>query len=230
MGQQPENESGPRREEWGPGEAAKTAKGFERGYLGIPPAPKQPADLAPRTRGYELFFGDHPHTRRDDNVYARFDDGRVEGFNGHRVQVAIDLRTSNYLKTSGLSGNEIRKGGRCVVSMGLCEPPVPVYEFSFRDVQRALRRAQEVVEALQDHPIQWFREKDRSEVVGRPVWWRDQPAIVSNYFADQGCVVLTPDGVDGFLPPGWSEPGDEHEPDVKVDVLNDGIYWFRGER
>src|SRR5262245_36631578 len=64
---------------------------------------------------FDLVFGEFPHSRSDNDVYARFADGSVEDFDGHRVLVRVSLRSMNYLKCSGLSGNEVRKGGWCMI-------------------------------------------------------------------------------------------------------------------
>src|SRR5690349_3436109 len=61
---------------------------------------------------FDIVWGEHPHGRQDNRMYARFPDGRIEDFDGHRVRTHVELRTFNYLKCSGLSGNEVRKGGQ----------------------------------------------------------------------------------------------------------------------
>lgn len=82
-------------ERWGPGNKDKDPS-FETGHLD---------DGTP----YELIFGEHPHSRSDNNIYARFKEPMgseresIVGFDGHRILVRIELRTMNYLKTSYLS-------------------------------------------------------------------------------------------------------------------------------
>ena len=102
-------------DEWGPGDLSK-AKTFGWTTIG---EEKDGGAL-------ELFFGEHPHSRRDDNIYARDDHGNVYGFDGHRPLIDVTFRSYNYLKSSHLSGDEIRKGGQCVI----LADREPVYGFA----------------------------------------------------------------------------------------------------
>lgn len=67
-----------------------------------------------------LFFGEHPHGRQDKTIYAEFGapgDGEFVAFDGHRVRIRLDIEEFNYMKSSGLSGSEVRKGCRMHIWM-----------------------------------------------------------------------------------------------------------------
>lgn len=103
-------------EQWGVGNKADS-KAFDTALMG-----KQDEVV-------ELIHGEHPHIRGPNNTYARWADGDIDGFDGHRRLVDVQLHSTNYLKTSHYSGNQIRKAGTCTISIDR----VQVYEFFYRD-------------------------------------------------------------------------------------------------
>lgn len=181
-------------------------------------------------RKLELFFGQHPHSRRDNNTYARDESGDVTGWDGHRAPVEISVREHSYLKSSGLGGSEWRKACRTDVTIS----GVHVYTLGAgRDWLYALTRLPDVVTRLLEHPIQFWGDRER--LVGRRVWYRDQAAVVEGWTPDHG-VLLIPDGTWSFRQPGWArgEDGigwdeDEDGRGVNVDVLSSDISWFRDD-
>lgn len=201
-------------EPWGPGKKAEKAEGFELGHLD---------DGTP----YELIFGEHPHSRRDNSIYARFadkmgaDNERVVGFAGHRILVDIELRTMNYLKTSGMSGDEVRKGGEWRIRLNGQE----VYSDFTRDPLEALLTIRRKLSLLLDLPVQLWKESP----VGRRIYYRDIPAVITDWIPDQGCVIIEPVGVEVFPKPPWRSGEQELERHVKDDILTPHIWWFRDE-
>ena len=200
-------------EKWGPGEAAKTAKGFEKGIM----------------RGgqeYELFHGDGPHSTNDNSFYARFPDGRVEEFSGHRIQIRVEVETYNYLKQSGLSGDEIRKGGEArIILNGTCW-----MSFFFRDAERALLKAHEMIPKLCEHSLDLWRPDAAEKMRGRKIWYRDIfPAIVEYAIPEQGEVIIRHDADGPFPSAGWAkEEGMENpSPTHRVSLLSENIFWHR---
>lgn len=172
----------------------------------------------------DLVHGEHPHSRCDNTTYARWPDGRIEGFDGHRILWEVQLKESNYLKQSDLSGDEVRKGGNGV----LIANGVQVYEFFFREIQRALKDASRLIEQLEECPFRIWDEDERQRVKGRKIFWRDQPAIITGLCLDQGCVIIAPDGFKNFVAPPWRENGDDDgERTVKAEVIDPHIWWWR---
>lgn len=178
----------------------------------------------------ELIHGEHPHSRRDSTTYARWPDGSVEGFAGHRVRRRIEIEESNYLKTSGLSGNEVRKACSCTIYFN----DKPVYAFGAREAPAALLRARHIIGKLEDLPIHHW-DKPEEEIVGRKVFYRDDPAVITDFFADQGAIVLKADGC-SFRPPAWQQADEEemamraadgNDQEIKDDILSPHIWWFR---
>ena len=205
-------------DQWGVGNA-KDADAFDRTYVGENPEFAEPV---------ELIFGEHPHSRSDDNIYARWESGEIEGFSGHRLIHEVRLREYNYLKTSGLSGNEVRRGGQGVIYINghVCG------EFFFRDIMEALLNARDTIQKIHDHPIQLWDKRERDSLVGRKVWWKDEPAIITMFIAEQACVVMEPDGMESFrIPPRELEDDGGMEPEdstsIKDTIFSPHIWWWR---
>lgn len=182
----------------------------------------------------ELIFGEHPHSRRDNTVYARWENGTIEGFNGHRLIHEIKFKDHNYLKTSGLSGNEVRKGGNCEIYIN----NFLVETFFYRDVQWALLYAHSLIDKIHEHPIRLWDKKERDELVGRKVYWDNFPAKITSFIEDQACVILEPDNEDGEnlfpLSPYEKEDlkegqlvDDESKYTIKDSIYSPHIWWWR---
>lgn len=178
----------------------------------------------------ELIHGEHPHSRRDKSVYARFKGGSIEAFSGHRVLKRIEIEESNYLKTSGLSGNEVRPACVCRIFFDDRQ----VYEFGGRRADYTLLKAREVITRLEELPVQLWLDWDK-ELIGRKVWYREDPAIIARYINDQGAVILRADGCQ-FRPAAWQKndpeelammEADGEMEEIKDDILSPHIWWFR---
>ena len=193
---------------WGPGKAAQTKEAFDTATVG--------------EEEVELFFGDHPFARQDNNIYARYKNGRIDEFDGHRILWEVRLKEYNYLKESHLSGDQIREGGEGV----LLADGVQVFEFFFRDVSAACLEARSLIAKLEDCPFRIWDKKEREKAPGRKVYYRDQPAVVAHVVAERGCVVLKPDGMERFRPPPWREGGDD-DSGVLIEVTDPSIWWWR---
>lgn len=173
----------------------------------------------------ELIFGEHPHSRSDNTIYARFPGGKVEGFDGHRLLHEIKFRDFNYLKESGLSGDEVRKGGQCTIKINGRE----VDGFFYRDRAMAMQTVQHKLPIIHEHSIHFWDPEDLKKLIGRKVYYEHQPGIVTMHFPDQGCVLITADGHNGFR--AFDHDLDSNniviKKDVKVSVWGDGIFWHR---
>jgi len=201
---------------WGPTLSPEEAQqvAFERGWLGA--ADDQPPI---REAAYRLFQDPEPHSRSDNNMFAVFENGTIHAFNGHRVHVAVNLRTVNYLKTSSFSGDEIRASCRAQIWLN----QRPAYQVGGRDPVRCLRSAAEALERLFEHPVRLWDDRDREELIGRRIYYRDQPATVRAF--DFGQLVIEADG-EPFRPIPYLE-GEETRSSVSEDFLSLSIFWFR---
>ena len=160
----------------------------------------------------ELIHGEHPHSRQDNNTYARWPGGGIEGFNGHRILTTIHIDEENYLKESYLSGNEVRKGAHATIYFN----GHPVYEVGGREAANLLTRVHQILPQLYEHPIMLFEKDWDKKLIGKQVAWKDRPGMVTYCFPDQGSIVIDFGQKDEF----------GQAVDVKEDILADTINWY----
>ena len=210
--------------EFGPTQKAQTEKAFDKGKL-------------KDGREFELVMDDLPHSTSDNNIFARFEGGKVEAFDGHRVRAKIEVEEFNYLKQSGLSGNEIREG--CDVRLYLDDHLV--YGFFHRNAGDALLEARQKLGAIKEVMSRLMLKSGDDPVkalAGRKVWYRDTPATIKYYFPDQGAAVFEAEKGHTFPTPafrkedgarGLDDVGDD-EGSVKDDILSTHIWWWRDDK
>jgi hypothetical protein len=182
----------------------------------------------------ELIAGEHPHTRSGNNVYARDPiSGVIHEFDGHRRLINIHIESDNYLKTSYLSGDQIRK---TVTGTIMCDGE-QVYEFSHRDPQAALLQAYRLLGLLQEHESDWLSADSRLRMIGRPIYFHEMPATVVRTIEDQGCIMIHIAAKDAVvvvrgqqIEELWEDwRGADGSYTIKDDVLSPHIWWWRDE-
>lgn len=141
------------------------------------------------------------------------------------ILLGVKLQDRNYLKESELSGDEVRKGG----SGEILADGIVVFEFGFRDIGWALRRAAQLIDDLSGHPSGWLMKDERDNLVGRKVFYRERPAIIERLVTDQGCLIINSADGKPFPPPVYRENGELDEEDIslKTEVMDPHIWWFR---
>lgn len=144
--------------------------------------------------------------------------GDVE-FDGHHVLWGFEYFPTTYLKSSGLSGDEWRKGGE----IRYFKDRKQVFSEFCRTPESAAMRIGKTLQQLQD--FDWHQIE-----VGTKVWFERTAAIVDRFIDGQGCVILkTEDGSD-FPDAIWRDKEDdmgERGSSVKVDILDAHIFWYR---
>jgi len=171
----------------------------------------------------ELFFGEHPHSRQDNNIYARTKSGSVYGFDGHRLPIKIEIEEGNYLKTSGLSGDQIRK--KCSVKV-FCDG-IQILDEGHRSYEHGYRIAHQFILDMEMH-WSWFPKKI-DEQIEKIVGYREQLCKIKRVIIDQACLIL--ETLDGkpfkrFL---WEDDKDddyEKESTIKVEITSPHITWY----
>ena len=211
-------------EEWGVGNKAQS-KPFATALLGSGVREGEPITV-------ELLHGQYPHSRRDENTYARTPSGEIYAFNGHRPLIDFKFESYNYLKTSEWSGDEIRKGGSCTILMDR----VPVYSFFYREWRQAFREAEQKVTLLMEHTIAVWDPAAREAAIGRAVYYQRTPATVTGFDWEDGEVYLSSDLPEGFPPlifeleeyaNGERRAPPEREMSVRTDLFDPNIWWHR---
>lgn len=179
----------------------------------------------------ELIFGQFPHSRQDNNIYLRRPDGRIVPFDGHRRLIDVELKSSNYLKDSEWSGDEIRKS----VTASIIVDGVKLVEVFGREVVDTLRRVERAIEKYSEHESNWFSKKAREQMVGRKIYYYNQPATIIRLIEDQNAIIIET-GPD-FIAPVRGDDEDDFDSwedwrvnghyEVKEDVLSPHIWWWR---
>lgn len=176
-------------------------------------------------RPYDLIQGEHPHSRSHDNIYARSPTGEIDGFNGHRILIDVFIKSSNYMKESELSGDEIRKAVNTTISADGFE----VLSFFSRDPQYALLRAHHLIGELSDHSSNVFTQDGRNDLVGRAIYYDRTPAVIERAIFPDGDLWIVPAEGHQFPPPIWADhpDDDEYRDGLKDSILSPHIWWWR---
>ena len=175
---------------------------------------------------HRLIYGEHPHSRSDNRHYVDMGGKELVGFDGNRILVDVVARSSNYLKSSYYSGDQVRKGGTCAIFFN----NIQVYEFFFREIAWALRRANHLISTITEHSLRYWDPEEAKKLVGRPIFYRDIPAFITRVIVDQGCIMVARrDGE--FWPPAIYEENPENsdrEKEVKLDIIEPttNIWYF----
>ena len=86
---------------------------------------------------------------------------------------------------------------------------------------------------LQEHPLDLNDRDFDKKMIGRKIWYRGEPAVISSYVKGQACVIIRPDGIERFTyPPEWIDDDDyvcdyEDPAELKVDIFSDRVFWWR---
>lgn len=152
-------------------------------------------------------------------------------FEGHVVQVDIELHTHNSRTVNDWKGrDEVR--GRTEWSISLNRRKVYSGEWG-SDVLETLLIIRETLKKLLDHPVlRGWTAEDIDGLVGRRVIYHSTPAVIARESLEhQGRIVLEPDGADAFPPPPWSGDDELDDPyerrTVVTTILDPAIWWWR---
>lgn len=235
--------AGGAKEKWGAGAHWDKVESFEKGRFGV----EHYADDVKRGEdGYrhevtfDLIHGQHPHSRQDNNTYARVtwpgaSKPECVDFSGTRLRTRVEVHEYNYLKQSGITGNEIKALCQCTIYFW----DRPVYGFHTREAGRALIRAATLIDQIAEHPVDWRKVENDvyTDLVGRLILYRNTPAVVTHYFPDQGAFVAksmhaskkfpVPGHVEKDRRDSYYSTGEDGRHTVKEDIFSTDVWWFR---
>lgn len=91
--------------------------------------------------------------------------------------------------------------------------------------------ARYLMKQLDEHPLDLNAYGFDEKMIGRKVWWRSEPGIITNWIdRGQACVIIEPDGIEKFTTPAeFAEEGSCYYEDgyVKAEIFDKHIWWFR---
>lgn len=141
---------------------------------------------------------------------------------GSGVSWGIRYDPSNYIRYKWGESECFSSGGAMITRNGK--------DFYF--CSRGIKEAELIIESIEEHPIspQFFEFDEK--VLGRKVYWRSEPGIVTYYCQGQACVIIAPDTelIDKFTVPAEfadEDPNYYEEGYVKAEIFSEHIWWFR---
>ena len=144
-------------------------------------------------------------------------------FDGHPgARFGIEYSPTNYVKAKWGEA-EIRTGRKLVITRN----DEPFYD-GFMSYHQAIAYVKDGI--LDEHPLNLNERDFDKKCIGRKVWWRSEPAVITSYIHGQACVILKPDGIDSFtVPAEFAKEDPEYycDGDVKTTIFDKNIWWFR---
>lgn len=133
-----------------------------------------------------MIYGEFPHTRQDNHIYIK-EGSEYTGFSGHRMPFKIEIEEYNYIKRSGLSGDEVRKG--CKAKLFVKD--ILIMNEFHRDYQRAFKMIDRFIDDMEND---WWiiKPEEVSEKIGTKVRYKGNLYIVEGIIVGQSCAILKP--------------------------------------
>lgn len=144
-------------------------------------------------------------------------------FDSEPVLWGINFNPHHYMKTKW-DETEIRYSG----SVTITRNGEDFYTLG-GGVNYGIDKARVLISEINEHPL-WLNEIDYDKkMIGRKVWWRSQPAIITRWIKGQACVILEPDGIERFKKPAEYKNDDmfDDEEYIKTSIFDKHICWFR---
>ena len=153
-------------------------------------------------------------------------DNLVE-FNGEACLWGVEYREHHYYRCKW-GETSIEKGRGAMVTRN----GEDFYRVAGEMVYSLPKAMSIITDLNEDRPPINFNAYDfKDELLGRKVWYKEEPAIITRYIGQgQCCVILEPDGFEKFKTPiGWSNyEWSDYAESCKTDIIhNDDIGWFR---
>lgn len=140
------------------------------------------------------------------------------------VAWGISYEPKNYTKTKWDETSARSGGGVAITRNG------EIFCHVTGGLNYGIDKARAMIVEFGEHPLELNAINFDKKAIGRKVWWRSEPAIITNYISKQACVILEPDGIDRFTVPAefaQEEPDYYEDGNVKADILDRNIWWFR---
>lgn len=91
-------------------------------------------------------------------------------------------------------------------------------------------KARIIIEEFNEHPINVHSIDFDKKIIGRKVWWRSEPGVITSWIKGQASVIIEPDGIPYFSTPKEFCSEDyfwDDNTSIKADILDKHIWWFR---
>lgn len=140
------------------------------------------------------------------------------------VAWGIRYEPKNYTKTKWDETEARSSGGVAITRNG------EIFCHIAGGLNYGIDKARAMIVEFNDHPLDLNSINFDKKAIGRKVWWRSEPAIITSYVDRQACVILEPDGIERFTIPAefaQEEPDYYEDSNLKANILDRNIWWFR---
>lgn len=98
-------------------------------------------------------------------------------------------------------------------------------------INYGIDKARVLISEILEHPLNISTIDFDKKMIGRKLWWRSEPAVITYYCKGQAAIVLEPCGIKKFTVPAefYKEDGEDYycDGDVKTSIFDNHIWWFR---
>ena len=142
------------------------------------------------------------------------------------VAWGLEYREKRYIKFKWDEA-ETRNGAATIITRN----GKPFYTVS-GDLMYSIPKALTLINEIVEHPLEFNTIDYDKNMIGRKIWYRSQPGIISRFVAGQCCVMVEPDGFDDWTVPAEFRSEEDYYDDstaeLKIDCLEDkNVWWFR---
>lgn len=153
-------------------------------------------------------------------------------FMGERILVDVTIESWNQRRVHEWKGYDEIKAS-CVAKVFFNR--IPVWEVSGREPRWVLARVQEDIRKLMDcDALTEFVIGKEDALIGRKIFYREQPGIITRFIEEQGCIMIQADP-GPWLPAPWQISSDigledyDMSEEIKDQILSPHIWWHRDE-
>jgi hypothetical protein len=168
-----------------------------------------------------------------ENSYWAFPRGEVPSyenayeFMGHICNWSFKVDSNNYYK-SKWGEDSIRSN----YFFEILRNDKVFYSFSTNNLDYGIAKVRKLMIEIPEHPIPFNEQNFQNQIIGRKIYWREQPAIIQSYSMN-GNLFIVPDGIPSFKKCAYEDNVNEYMSDdedregIAEDIFAPSIYWFR---
>lgn len=131
------------------------------------------------------------------------------------VAWGIRYEPKNYTKTKWDETEARSSGGVAITRNG------EIFCHVTGGMNYGIDQARVMIARFNEHPLELNSINFDKKAIGRKVWWRSEPAIVTSYIHGQACVILEPDGIAQFtVPPEFAKEDPDYYEDGGCESRN----------
>lgn len=140
-------------------------------------------------------------------------------FEGHIISWGIVVEEANFF-----GDDNVRRSHTCYITRN----GKKFYPVTTGDLDHGLANARKILFDIQEGPIDVNSYNFAEKLIGRKVFYYDQPAIVKRYNDGQGTIIVESETGKPFISPNYMPDLFESDETTScVELFSKSIYWFR---